>query len=142
MTCGTVAERAVRDVGDWRCTNSKAIHKLEKMNKLLMSALTAVLLFGSTAGAWADSFPATVTFRKAVTGPGYVLVINTTLKQDVPAILTVFSTALATENTYKINLTWRKSTQLGYREGITVYPGDKITLANAYYDVLHVELPR
>lgn len=112
------------------------------MKKILMSAVTAVLLLGSAAQALADSFPATVAFRKAATGPGYVLVINTTLKQDIPAVLTVASTALATENSYKINLTWRKSTQLGYREGITVYPGDKITLTNAYYDDLHVEFPR
>jgi hypothetical protein len=112
------------------------------MNKLFMSVITAALLFGSAAEALADSFPATVSYRKAATGPGYVLVINTTIKQDIPAVLTVFSTGLASENSYKINLTWRKATQLGYREGITVYPGDKITLANAYYDVLHTELPR
>lgn len=107
-----------------------------------MFLTTAVLLLGSAAEAVADSFPATVAFRKAATGPGYVLVINTTLKQDFPAILTVFSAGLGTENSYKINLTWRRPTQLGYLEGVTVYPGDRITLANAYYDVLHVELPR
>jgi hypothetical protein len=112
------------------------------MNKLLMSALTAVLLFGTVVDAWAESFPATVTFRKAVTGPGYVMVINTTIKQDIPAIVTVFSTALSSETTHKVNLTWRKSTQLGYREGITVYPGDRITLTNGYYEVLQVEMPR
>jgi hypothetical protein len=112
------------------------------MNKVLMSAVTAVFLMVISAQSWADSFPANVTFRKAVTGPGYVLVINTTIKQDFPAILTVFSSGLATENSYKINLSWRKATQLGYREGITVYPGDRITLANANYEMLHFELPR
>ena len=112
------------------------------LSALAISAVTVALLFGSAADALADSFPATVAFRKAVTGPGYVLVINTTLKQDIPAVLTVVSGGLGTENSYQINLTWRKSTQLGYREGITVYPGDKITLANSYYDELHVELPR
>jgi hypothetical protein len=112
------------------------------MKKILMSAVTVALLLGSATEVLADSFPATVTYRKAATGPGYVLVINTTLKQDIPAVLTVFSGGLATENSYNINLTWRKPTQLGYREGITVYPGDKITLANAYYDVLNVEIPR
>lgn len=112
------------------------------MNKILTFVATAVLLLSSAAEALADSFPATVGFRKAVTGPGYVLVINTTIKQDLPAVLTVFSTGLGTENSYKVNLTWRKPTQLGYLERVTVYPGDKITLANTYYDTLHVELPR
>ena len=112
------------------------------LRTLAVFAVSVALLFGSAAEALADSFPATVSFRKAVTGPGYVLVINTTTKQDIPAHLTVFSGGLATENSYNINLTWRKSTQLGYREGVTLYPGDKITLANAYYDSLHVEFPR
>lgn len=112
------------------------------MNKLLMFVVTAALLLGSAAEALADSFPATVGFRKAATGPGYVLVINTTVKQDFPAVLTVFSGGLGTQHSYQVNLTWRKPTQLGYLEGVTVYPGDRITLANAYYDVLQVELPR
>lgn len=112
------------------------------MNKYVGFVLTSALLLGSISDALADSFPATVRFRKAITGPGYVLVINTTVKQDIPAVLTVYSGGLSTEKSYQINLTWKKSTQLGYREGVTVYPGDKITLANAYYDVLHVEIPR
>ena len=112
------------------------------MKKILMSAVTMALLVGAASAALADGFPATVSYRKAATGPGYVLVINTTIKQDLPAALTVTSTALGATKSYTVNLTWRHPTQLGYREGITVYPGDHIELANNYYETLAVDLPR
>lgn len=112
------------------------------MKKILVSAMTVVLLFSAVSDALADSFPANVGYRKALTGPGYVLVINTTIKQDLPATLQVTSTALGTVRSYTVNLTWRHAAEFGYREGITVYPGDHIELANNYYETLAVDLPR
>lgn len=110
--------------------------------KKILAFVTTALLLGAAADAFADEFPATVAFRKAMTGPGYVLVINTTIKQDLPALLTVTSAALGATQNYTVNLTWRHPTQLGYREGITVYPGDHVELANNYYETLAVNLPR
>ena len=112
------------------------------MKKFLMLAATSALLLVATSEAFADGFPATVAFRKAMTGPGYVLVFNTTIKQDLPANLTVTSTSLGVTNNYTVNLTWKHPTQLGYKEGVTVYPGDHIELANNYYETLAVDLPR
>ena len=112
------------------------------MKKLLTSLATTALFLGAASNALAEDFPATIDFRKAATGPGYVLVINTTIKQDLPAILTVTSTALGTAHRKVINLTWRRPTQIGYLEGITVYPGDHIELANNYFETLAVDMPR
>lgn len=112
------------------------------MKKALLTAATAAISFGTISNAMAEAFPATVAFRKATTGPGYVLVINTTVKQDVPATLTVTSGALGSVNRRTVNLTWRHPTQLGYLEGMAVYPGDHIELANNYYETLAVDLPR
>jgi len=77
-----------------------------------------------------------------MTGPGYVLVIDTTVKQDLPAVLTVSSPALGTTRSYTLNLAWRRPNEVGYREGVAVYPGDHIELANNYYETLVVDLPR
>lgn len=112
------------------------------MNKFLLAGVSTALLLGAMSSALADAFPANVAFRKAVTGPGYVLVIETTVKQDLPAVLAVTSVALGTTSRRTVNLTWRHPTQLGYLEGVTVYPGDHIELANNYYETLAVDLPR
>ncbi|MBV5295529.1 MAG: hypothetical protein JZU58_24600 [Curvibacter lanceolatus] len=112
------------------------------MKKIILATASAAMLLGSIPSAVAEVFPATVAFRKAATGPGYVLIINTTVKQDLPAMLTVTSGALGSVNRRTVNLTWRHPTQLGYLEGVTVYPGDHIELANNYYDTLTVDLPR
>jgi len=102
----------------------------------------SVIFLSVWANALADGFPATLAYRKAMTGPGYVLIINTTIKQDIPAALTVKSTAMGTEKRYSINLSSRHANEFGHLEGVPVYPGDEITLENNYYEALRVLVPR
>ena len=105
------------------------------MNKRVASIFAFLVLWAGTTSA-AD-FPATAEFRKALTGPGYVLVVNTTIKEDFPAILTVRNETLGTERRYEIFLTWRHKNQFGPLEGITLYAGDAITIGNNNYSSLY-----
>jgi hypothetical protein len=109
-----------------------------KITKIALS----IILLSTGVNVFADSFPATLEYRKAITGPGYVLIINTTIKQDIPAALTVKSTAMGTEKKYSINLSSRHANKFGHLEGIPLYPGDEITLENNYYDALRASVPR
>src|SRR4051812_47433461 len=97
--------------------------------KKLLFALVALGGIASSAECASDAeFPATTSFRKALTGRGYVLVVNTTVKEDILAKLTVTSPSINATSSYKINLSWKHKNEFGPLEGIKIYPGDEIIL--------------
>lgn len=100
-----------------------------KMHRL--AAFASMLVIAGFARA-AD-LPVTMEYRKALTGPGYVLMFNTTVKEDFPALMTVTSAALGTQRRYEIFLSWRHKNQFGPLEGVKVFPGDDVTLENNNY---------
>jgi len=110
------------------------------MKKILISLCAFSALSAGLANA-AD-FPATVQYRKALTGPGYVVMINTTIKEDFPAIMTVKNSDIGTEKRYEIFLSWRHKNQYGPLEGVTVYGGDEITLGNNNYSNVNFSIPK
>ena len=109
------------------------------MKKILISFCTYFILCSGLA--IAADFPATAQYRKALTGPGYVVMVNTTIKEDFPAILTVKNAAIGTEKRYEIFLKWRHKNQYGPLEGVMIYGGAEITLGNNNYSVISFSIP-
>jgi hypothetical protein len=110
------------------------------MKKILVALCSSFVLFSGLASA-AD-FPVTAQYRKALTGPGYVLMVNTTIKEDFPAILTVKNSTIGTERRYEIFLSWRHKNQYGPLEGVTIYGGDEITIGNNNYSEMSFFIPK
>ena len=77
--------------------------------------------------------PVTVSFRKAMTGPGNVAVLNTTVKSNVPVLITLHSAALGTSKTFERHLDPSHTTELGHLEGAVIENGDTITIENQNY---------
>lgn len=77
--------------------------------------------------------PVTVSFRKAMTGPGNVAVLNTTVKSTVPVLITLHSAALGTSKTFERHLDPSHTTELGHLEGAVIENGDTITIENQNY---------
>jgi hypothetical protein len=132
--------------------NGDFMRKLISIAVFLSLALSGICTSAYSPLIWADNdpdsaseqnnppFPATVTYRKAELGSGYVLVINTTIKQDFPAFLVIHSVGLGTTKRYQLNLSWKHATEFGHMQGAAVYPGDEITLENNQYKPLRVVL--
>jgi len=77
--------------------------------------------------------PVTMSLRKAVMGPGYVAVFNTTVKSPVTVLATLKSAALGTSKQFELRLNPTTATELGHLEGAVIERGDTITLENNNY---------
>lgn len=80
--------------------------------------------------------PVTMGLRKALTGPGYVAVFNTTVKSPVSVLATLKSAALGTTKQFELHLNPTSATELGYLEGATIEAGDTISLENSNYSTV------
>lgn len=74
--------------------------------------------------------PVSMSFRKALTGPGLVAVFTTTVKSAVPVLVTHKSSALGTTKQFELHLDPKLSKELGHLEGATISSGDSITIEN------------
>lgn len=77
--------------------------------------------------------PVKVTFRQAFMGTGYVATFTTTIKQDIPVMVTVKSQALGTVKDYRLDLSSVGSKEIGHAEGSPIEEGDEITVKNNNY---------
>ena len=77
--------------------------------------------------------PVTISFRKAMIGPGKVAVFNTTIKTPVPVLVQLQSAALGTTKQFELHLASTHTTELGYLEGAVIESGDTITVTNQNY---------
>lgn len=77
--------------------------------------------------------PVTVPFRKAMMGPGNVAILNTTIKSNVPVLITLHSAALGTSKTFELHLNPSHPTELGHQEGAVIENGDTISIENKNY---------
>lgn len=77
--------------------------------------------------------PITVSFRKAIMGPGNVAIFSTTIKAPVSILITLHSAALGTTKQFERHLESSHSTELGHMEGATIENGDTITIENQNY---------
>lgn len=82
--------------------------------------------------------PVTVSFRKAVMGPGNVAIFNTTIKSQVPILITVHSAALGTSKQFERHLATTHPTELGHMEGAVIVNGDTITIENKNYSPVSI----
>lgn len=84
--------------------------------------------------------PVTVSFRKAQMGPGGVAIFNTTIKSQVPILITVYSASLGTTKHFERQLAATHPTELGHMEGAALNNGDTITIANQNYSPINIKV--
>lgn len=82
--------------------------------------------------------PVRVTFRPAIMGTGYVATFTTTIKQDIPVIVTIKSQALGTVKDYRLDLSAVGSKEIGHAEGSPIEEGDEITVKNNNFQPLMI----
>ncbi len=87
------------------------------------------------------SMPVRISFRRAVMGSGNVVVLNTLIKADFPALVIFKSKSLGTTKTFQVNLHQNAPTELGHMEGATIYPGDEITVENQQFEAVSAVCP-
>lgn len=79
------------------------------------------------------NLPVTLSFRKAMMGPGYVAIFNTTIKAPVAVLVNLHSAALGTTKQFELHLDSTHPTELGHMEGAVIENGDTITVENQNY---------
>ena len=79
------------------------------------------------------AIPVSMSLRKAMMGPGYVAMFNTTVKSSVSVLVTVKSAALGTVKKFELHLNPNVTTELGHAEGAVIENGDTITVENNNY---------
>ncbi len=77
--------------------------------------------------------PVTMSLRKAMMGPGYVAVFNTTVKSPISVLAKLRSASLGTTKQFELHLNPNAATELGHVEGAVIENGDTITLENNNY---------
>lgn len=80
--------------------------------------------------------PVTMSLRKAMMGPGYVAVFNTTIKSPVSVLANIKSAALGTTKQFELHLSPNAPTELGHMEKAVIEKGDTITLENNNYSAV------
>ena len=83
------------------------------------------------------ALPVTVTFRKAIMGPGNVAVFNTTIKAPIAVLVQLHSASLGTTKQFELHLESTHATELGHLEGAVIESGDTITVKNQNYLPVH-----
>ncbi len=85
------------------------------------------------------ALPVSVGLRKALIGGGYVAVFSTTVKQELPLLVTLRSKALGTAKQFQLRVPATGSVELGSREGAQIDPADEVQVENTNYEkaVLH-----
>ena len=84
------------------------------------------------------ALPVTVSFRKALAGPGYVAIFNTTVKSPVSVLATLKSIALGTSKSFELHLDPSVASERGHLEGIVIEQGDILTMENQNYSPVTV----
>lgn len=79
------------------------------------------------------ALPVSMSLRKAMMGPGYVAMFNTTVKSPVPVLVTVKSAALGTIKKFELHLKPNTTTELGHAEGAAIGKDDIVTIENNNY---------
>lgn len=105
---------------------SDSKEKLEKTNKTISDE-------NYTIKNTKPELPVSVSYRKAMMGPGLVAIISTTIKQPVPVIATFSNPNLGTSKKMEIHLSASSSTEIGHAEGVILENGDTITIENKNY---------
>ena len=103
------------------------------MKKLLLALFAMLFLLVGVAQAEQPDLPIKVQHRKALTGPGRVLMIETTTKEDFPVLLTIRRESTGVITRKELYLTWKHKNEYGHLEGVSIFPGDVITLENNSY---------
>jgi len=80
--------------------------------------------------------------RKALVGPGFVVVMNTALKEPLQVLATIKNPTLNTTKEVELHLNAAGPTMLGHAQGADLYPHDIVTLSNANYAPMEFSVPQ
>ncbi|XZG68886.1 hypothetical protein ACTSKR_09490 [Chitinibacteraceae bacterium HSL-7] len=83
--------------------------------------------------------PIVVKTRRAIFGSGKVAVFSTTIKRDIP-IQAIFQSTSGQSISKQLLVPQVGYIEVGHLEGVTLAPGDSITLENEQYDSLTVSI--
>lgn len=112
------------------------------MKKLIIALGAFIVLFVGVAQAALPELPVTVAHRKALTGPGRVLMIETTVKEELPVLMTVRRDSTGVTLRKELYLSWKHKNEYGHLEGVSIFPGDEITLENTSYSPFVTRIPK
>jgi hypothetical protein len=91
--------------------------------------------------AQARKLPVTARFRKAVTGAGFVLLLQNTSRKPLALSVTLSNPTFNKSKTYRVDIDGGLMKEIGYLEGWAFTSGDQIQIQNAEYDPLSVTIP-
>jgi len=77
--------------------------------------------------------PVEIAYRKALTGPGLVLVVKNNSGRHLSIHATLKNPSLNQEKSYRLDVPPKGTTEVGYREGWTLASGDTVTLSHNVY---------
>ena len=80
------------------------------------------------------AMPLRVGLRKALLGGGYIAVFSTTVKQELPLLVTLNSKALGTTKQFQLRVPESGTAELGSMEGALIDPSDEIVVENTNYE--------
>lgn len=126
------------------CSDKAEIQKLQAENLQLKSQVTQLQLqIGQAKSLLAkkQAMPVKIGFRKALMGAGFVVVLNTAIKQDFPVVVIFKSKSLGTTYRYQVNLSQSVPSEIGHLQGATIFPGDEIIVENNQYESVSAICP-
>lgn len=77
--------------------------------------------------------PVAIKYRKAITGPGLVLMVENRSSRQLAILATLKNPTLNNARNFRFDIPPGGSTEAGYREGWTLSSGDQITLSHDDY---------
>jgi hypothetical protein len=86
----------------------------------------------------AKAIPVRVGFHKAFPGPGFVAVLVTTLKRELPVTVEVKSHGFGTTKTFQVILPPLGRKELSYVQGAAFEDGDEIRISNPDFEPLFI----
>jgi hypothetical protein len=122
----------------------KAVRSLESDRRLLERQLAETqkqLIQTQQKLSEKSRVPFTVTYRNALTGPGYVCVFTNRSDRALTVVATFENPTLKKTTTKTILLKPSELSEVGYAEGWAFSSGDTITLKNADYADLLIHIP-
>lgn len=85
--------------------------------------------------------PVRVTFRKASSGPGYIAIFNTFIKQDLSVKVAFTSKSVGVTKQFPLELSSNLPSEIGFTQGADIEPGDTLQITHPDYGPLIITVP-
>lgn len=122
-------------------TNLAAANKTIDDLKTQVTALQAQADQQSARLAVKPRLPISWIIRKAILGPGLVVMMNTAVKEPLQVLATIKNPTLGTTKEVELHLNAVGPTMLGHAQGADIDSRDVVTLSNANYSPIEFTIP-